>query len=173
MAQAKLSKLQKAILQLAYEKRLELGREHFDISFSEILRDHFGWDSRNNNQETADLGSHEFKREEIGHDKYNRGRATLSRTLKRLRERELIEFPVLPGGRHSIKLTHDGLEIARQLATPDTDYGLSGVPRTQLTDRLTRAARLKALMDDGTKELGQIAGGRRIKIDESLPKLKP
>ena len=93
-----LSGLQKSILSLAAEYRAagRTGRNGVDLYTHEILHDHFGWEYRAGRgaslKSRISPGGVKFERAAIGTAAYNATRASLSRALRRLAGRGLIEL---------------------------------------------------------------------------------
>jgi len=106
-----LSELQQSIIVMAYENRdpsINLGGRH--VYRESILRECFGWEPR-------ERGWSPFSRKDIGAERYNRGMASLSRALRRLEERGLVEFThsMLASGWSGVLLTEEGEAEAQRI----------------------------------------------------------
>ncbi len=106
-----LSPLQKTILQLAYENQ---GRQtpQTDVTYSEILVKYFGWELVDNSPSWASMPWYQqsFSKNDIGQAEYGRAMASVSRAVKRLQERGLIEktHSLRAGGWSGANLTEVG-----------------------------------------------------------------
>lgn len=126
-----LSDQQKTILRVAYQGRLRrmeiriVGPE-IDALVPELLAACFGWEPRSpfrrpwreagEDCERLNAGQHFFSRESIGRDTYNAARASMSRALRRLAARGLLEVEQgLYCGWTGVWLTEAGLRVAEEL----------------------------------------------------------
>jgi hypothetical protein len=113
-----LSNLQKAILVMAHENRLT-GTDAYSnwdgegaypphVKRERILQEHFGWQPNTVSRPGRSSGI--FSRREVGHERYNVVMASLSRSLRRLEARGLIEFThsFRAGGWSGVELTEEG-----------------------------------------------------------------
>lgn len=96
---AKLSRLQRWILYAAYENRASVMCEpsgapsEVDLYYAEVLAGYFGfpWSHWAGRGLREAHGAHIFDREAIGQERYNAAQASLSRAVRRLEARGLVE----------------------------------------------------------------------------------
>jgi len=119
-----LSRLQKTILVTAYKIQQAEGRSPdtptgADCYYREALVAHYGWTCQlhqTGDGKRCSPGGHHFSRAAIGERKYNAAMVALNRAVRRLEDRELVEWRCgLYGKWHGVILTTTGTEIARGL----------------------------------------------------------
>lgn len=108
-APAKLSKLQKSILRIALRNHLA-GKDR--VYYSEILSEHYGFEIKNR---LDNCGQH-FSRREIGAKRYSSAQAALSRAMRRLEDRGLIDCISGVAKWTAARLTLRGIETANKVA---------------------------------------------------------
>lgn len=97
-----LSTLQQTILRLAHLNGMRGATGSADVYQHQVLAEHFGWEP------DRGIGSRRyFSPRRIGPAAYNAGRASLSRAITRLEQRQLVRRV-----RHGIVLTDRGWEVA-------------------------------------------------------------
>jgi hypothetical protein len=121
---AKLSRLQRWILYAAFENRLgDPGAPEVDLYTHEILAGYFAFPMRWYDREPlhSKPGSHRFDREQIGRERYDAAQASISRTVRRLEARGLVERYVADVSRWAgLRLTDAGVEAAPILDDQET-----------------------------------------------------
>jgi hypothetical protein len=94
MGLAKLSRLQRWILSAAYENRSsDPDAAQVDLYYHEIFAGYFGFPMRWYGSESlhSKPGSHRFDREQVGRERYGAAHASVSRAVRRLEARGLVE----------------------------------------------------------------------------------
>lgn len=120
---AKLSRLQRWILYAAYENRAAVMCEpgaspEADLYYAEVLAGYFGfpWTHWAGRSLREARGSHCFDREAIGRSRYDAAQASLSRAVRRLESRGLVERHVAAYSRWAgIRLADGVVEAASKL----------------------------------------------------------
>ena len=114
-----LSELQKTILLMAYGHR---GDGHgVELRYPEVLRECWGWEpvrrGWGEGRRSSPVRRH-FSKAEIGEREYRSAQASLSRAVRRLEERGLVERGRLFG--HGVlDLTERGVQVAEGLASSE------------------------------------------------------
>lgn len=105
----KLSALQQTILRLAHRNHLA-GKDR--LYYHEILHEHFGFKL----EPEATLDRQHFSRSRIGRKRYASAQASLSRAVRRLRDRGLVEaIAGLYARRVAVRLTKLGIETVETI----------------------------------------------------------
>lgn len=127
---AKLSRLQRWILYAAFENRSDA--QEVDLYRHEILAGYFDFPMRWYDSEPlhSNPGSHRFDREQIGRERYDAAQASISRAVRRLEARGLVERYVGAVSRWAgLRLTDAGFEAAPCL-DQQTVRTMAGLPQS-------------------------------------------
>ena len=115
----KLSRLQRWILYAAFDNRsVDPAAPKVDLYNHEILAGYFGFPMRWYDREPlhSHPGAHRFDREQIGRERYDAAQASVSRAVKRLEARGLVERYAGAASRWAgLRLTDAGFEAAPML----------------------------------------------------------
>jgi hypothetical protein len=123
---AKLSKLQRSILTLAYERR---DRDR-PLYYAEILAEVFDFPVSYYADSLAENpGSQHFSRERIGAGRYDAAQASLSRAVRRLADRGLVEIVVAAYSRWTgLSLTEEAVKSGASWRSPNQIDETVGTP---------------------------------------------
>jgi hypothetical protein len=122
-----LSDLQQQILLLAYHNRLTenrgYGTKGLDLYFHEILAEYYHFPTRYNKLREihpdgghCSIGAQYFNRRRIGRERYNAAQAAASRAIRRLEDRNLVEYKAWAYHKGcGLNLTANGISMARKL----------------------------------------------------------
>jgi hypothetical protein len=115
---SKLSQLQRHILKLAFDNRQREGRDDkasgADLYYVEVMVAHFGFKATVYTDIRKHQGNQQFHPKEIGAAKYAAAAASISRAVRRLRDRGLVTWLFGVNSRWSgVSLTPEGIRAAQ------------------------------------------------------------
>jgi hypothetical protein len=118
-----LSELQKKILILAYDRRVEnsvLPPDLYgNLYYSEAFHALYGWPKsigyRSLREAGLIIGGPNFNRDLVGRARYHSARAIVSMAVRRLVKRGLVKRGLVIKGKYGVILTEEGIKTAKEL----------------------------------------------------------